>query len=56
MEKNWFILLLFVLGAIAVIVTVIIKNRKDRKGLFKKLSETIRIQKSLIFNLILSIN
>jgi FtsZ-interacting cell division protein ZipA len=39
MEKNWFILLLFVLGVIAVIVMVIKKNRKDRKDLFKKLPE-----------------
>jgi hypothetical protein len=37
MEKHLFILVLFVLAFIALIIFVIIKNHKDRKGLFKKL-------------------
>lgn len=37
MEKNWSILIILVLVAIAVIIWVIKKNHKDRKGLFKKL-------------------
>ncbi len=37
MGKKWFILIIFVLVAIAVIILVIKKNYKDRKNLFKKL-------------------
>jgi FtsZ-interacting cell division protein ZipA len=37
MGKNLFILIIFVLVAIAVIILVIKKNHKDRKSLFKKL-------------------
>jgi FtsZ-interacting cell division protein ZipA len=37
MEKNWFILILFVLVSIALIILLIKKNHKDRKGLFKKM-------------------
>ena len=37
MEKNWFILILFVLASIVLIVLLFIKNHKDRKNLFKKL-------------------
>ncbi len=37
MEKHLFILSLFVLAFIALIIFVIRKNHKDRKGLFKKL-------------------
>jgi hypothetical protein len=37
MGKNYFILIIFVLAAIAVIILVIKKNHKDRKDLFKKL-------------------
>lgn len=37
MEKNLFILIIFVLVVIAVSIWVIIKNHKDRKNLFKKL-------------------
>ena len=37
MEKHWFILLLFVLAVITLLIFLVIKNRKDRKGLFKKL-------------------
>jgi hypothetical protein len=37
MVKNWFILIIFVLVAIAIISLVIKKNHKDRKDLFKKL-------------------
>jgi hypothetical protein len=38
MEKNWIVLLIFVIATIAVIITVLKKNYKDRKGLFKKLT------------------
>lgn len=37
MVKNWFILIIFVLAAIAVIILLIKRNRKDRKDLFRKL-------------------
>ena len=37
MGKNWFILIIFVLIAIAVFILVIKNNHKDRKDLFKKL-------------------
>jgi hypothetical protein len=37
MVKNWFILLIFILVAIAVSILVIKRNYKDRKNLFKKL-------------------
>lgn len=37
MEKNVFVLVLFVLAFIALIIILIKKNHKDRKGLFKKL-------------------
>jgi hypothetical protein len=37
MEKNWFIVIIFVLTVIAVFILVIKKNHKDRKDLFKKL-------------------
>jgi hypothetical protein len=37
MEKNWFILILFVLVFLVLIILLIKKNFKDRKGLFKKL-------------------
>ena len=37
MGKNWFILIIFILVAIAVILLVIKRNRKDRKDLFRKL-------------------
>ena len=37
MEKNWFILILFVLAFLVLIIFLIKKNYKDRKGLFKKL-------------------
>jgi hypothetical protein len=37
MGKNWFILIIFVLVALAVTIFVIKKNHKDRKDLFKKL-------------------
>ncbi len=37
MEKHLFILSLFVLAFIALIIFVIRKNHKDRKGLFKKI-------------------
>jgi len=37
METNVFVLVLFGLLIIAVLILVIRKNRKDRKGLFKKL-------------------
>jgi hypothetical protein len=37
MEKHLFILVLFVLAFIALIIFLIKKNHKDRKGLFKKL-------------------
>ena len=37
MGRNWFILIIFVLVAIAFIIFVIKKNYKDRKNLFKKL-------------------
>jgi len=37
MEKNWFILIILVLASIVLIIFLIKKNHKDRKGLFKKL-------------------
>jgi hypothetical protein len=37
MEKNWLILILFVLAFLVLIIFLIKKNYKDRKGLFKKL-------------------
>ena len=37
MEKHLLILSLFVLAFIALIIFLIIRNHKDRKGLFKKL-------------------
>jgi len=37
MEKHLFILSLFVLAFIVLIIFVIRKNHKDRKGLFKKI-------------------
>jgi len=37
MEKNWLILIILVLVAIAVIIWVIKKNHKDRISLFKKM-------------------
>jgi preprotein translocase subunit YajC len=37
MEKNGFILIIFVLAFLVIIIFMIIKNHKDRKGLFKKL-------------------
>ena len=37
MEKNLFVLVLFVLTFIALIIFLIKKNHKDRKGLFKKM-------------------
>jgi hypothetical protein len=37
MEKHWFILLIFFLAIIILVILLIIRNRKDRKGLFKKL-------------------
>ena len=37
MEKHLFILSLFVLAFIALIILLIKRNHKDRKGLFKKL-------------------
>jgi len=37
MEKNWFILIIFALAFIVLIILLIKKNHKDRKGLFKKL-------------------
>jgi hypothetical protein len=37
MENNWFILILIVLASAALIIFLIIKNHKDRKGLFKKM-------------------
>jgi len=37
MEKNWFILMIFVLAFLVIIFFIIKKNYKDRKGLFKKL-------------------
>jgi len=38
MEKSVFGLVIFVLAFIALIIILIKKNHKDRKGLFKKLS------------------
>ena len=37
MEKNGFILIIFVLAFLVIIIFMIIKNHKDRKGLFKKI-------------------
>ena len=37
MEKNWFILIIFALAFTVLIIFLIKKNHKDRKGLFKKL-------------------
>jgi len=37
MEKHLFVVSLFILAFIALIIFVIFKNHKDRKGLFKKL-------------------
>ncbi len=37
MVKNWYILIIFALVAIAVVILVIKKNHRDRKNLFKKL-------------------
>jgi hypothetical protein len=37
MEKNWFILIIFVLGFLVLIIFLLRKNYKDRKGLFKKI-------------------
>ena len=37
MEKNWFILILFVLATMVLVGVLLIKNHKDRKELFKKL-------------------
>ena len=37
MEKNWFILIIFVLAFLVLIIFLIKKNYKDRKGLFKKM-------------------
>jgi hypothetical protein len=37
MGKHFFILVLFSLAFIALIIFLVIKNHKDRKGLFKKL-------------------
>ena len=37
MENNWIILILIVLAFVAFLVFLIIRNQKDRKGLFKKL-------------------
>ena len=37
MEKHLLILILFVLAFIALIIFVIKRNHRDRKGLFKKL-------------------
>jgi hypothetical protein len=37
MEKNWFILIIFILSLIVLIFFLIKKNHKDRKDLFKKL-------------------
>jgi len=38
MEKHLFVLVLFVFAFIALIIFLINRNHKDRKGLFKKLS------------------
>ena len=38
MENNLVIMIIFVLASIALIIFLIKKNHKDRKGLFKKLS------------------
>ena len=37
MEKNLVIMIIFVLASIALIIFLIKKNHKDRKGLFKKM-------------------
>ena len=37
MVKNWCILIIFALVAIAVVILVIKKNHRNRKNLFKKL-------------------
>jgi hypothetical protein len=37
MEKNWFILMIFTLAFLVIIIFIIKKNYKDRKGLFRKL-------------------
>ena len=37
MENTWIILILIVLASVTFLVFLIIRNRKDRKGLFKKL-------------------
>jgi FtsZ-interacting cell division protein ZipA len=36
MEKNLVIIIIFVLASIALIIFLIKRNHKDRKGLFKK--------------------
>jgi hypothetical protein len=37
MEKNLFVLIIVVLVFLAIIILLIAKNHKDKKGLFKKL-------------------
>ena len=37
LEKNLFIMIIFVLASIVLIVLLIKKNHKDRKSLFKKM-------------------
>jgi hypothetical protein len=37
MENNWIILILIVLAFVSFLIFLIIRNQKDRKGLFKKL-------------------
>ena len=39
MEKNWIILIILALAFVALMIFLVIKNQKDRKGLFKKLPE-----------------
>ena len=37
MEKNLFVLIIVVLVFLAIIILLIAKNHKDKKGLFKKM-------------------
>lgn len=56
MGKNWFILIIFVLVALAVIIFVIKKIIKTEKIYSKNCREIIRIPKRLNLNLISRIN
>ena len=37
MEKNWIILIIVIIVSVAFLFLLILKNHKDKKGLFKKM-------------------